>query len=384
MNEEEKDNKVKETFSSNKIADKVKISNEFYRDLFFQDVKGNFIVKESMPIEANRIIINILNVLRNRQFQYGVSDDSFQLDLFKKTYLEDDESYAKIVMRTSDISKSRNLELTKKGLQFLVNYKQEWHTVKYINSKGDIEKKQFYGGLIIDPTIYKGQVSFYINPYWFKKIVALANYNYVLYSLVYSVKSHKQFLFALWLNTLKEDGTKVTLEYMNRTWGINYKDLRTLKKGFLDPIKKVLDKSSSFSFNSSVSGNFIGITRYQLKSIGSGAAESINLSSQDNQFKLYKLSYIKKRHNLTKKELEHIEKIFDMDFGAKFLFSSAYKNLVKKYNTARRKDNNNPLITDIPFSALLDEIQEEVISLYSATKHAQISPKGYPIFNAPL
>src|SRR5690606_1736724 len=232
---EEKDNKVKETFSSGSKADKVKISNEFYRDLFFHDVNGNLVVKESMPIEANRIIINILNVLRNRQFQYGVTDESIQLDLFKRTYLEDEESYAKIVMKTSDISQSRNLESTKRGLQFLVNFKQEWHTVKFINSKGDVEKKQFYGGLIIDPTIYKGQVSFFINPFWFKKIIALANYNYVLYSLVYSVKSHKQFLFALWLNTLRENGTKVSLEHMNRTWGVNYKDLRALKKNFLDP-----------------------------------------------------------------------------------------------------------------------------------------------------
>ena len=171
---------------------------------------------------------------------------------------------------------------------------------------------------------------------------------------------------------------------MNRTWGINYKDLRTLKKGFLDPIKKVLDKSSSFSFNSSVSGNFIGITRYQLKSIGSAAAESANIASQDDQFKLYKLSYIKKRHNLTKEELNHLEQIFDIDFGAKFLFSSAYKNVVKKYNTAKRKDKNKPVVTDIPFQELLDEIQKEVISIYSATKQAKISPNGYPIFNAPL
>lgn len=381
---EEKDNKVKETFSSGSKADKVKISNEFYRDLFFHDVNGNLVVKESMPIEANRIIINILNVLRNRQFQYGVNDESIQLDLFKRTYLEEEESYAKIVMKTSDISQSRNLESTKRGLQFLVNFKQEWHTVKFINSKGDIEKKQFYGGLIIDPTIYKGQVSFFINPFWFKKIIALANYNYVLYSLVYSVKSHKQFLFALWLNTLRENGTKVSLEHMNRTWGVNYKDLRALKKNFLDPIKKILDKTSSFSFNSSVSGNYIGITRYELKSIGEAATEAKNIKSQDDQFKLYKLAYIKKRHKLTKEEYNQIEKVFEMDFSAKFLFSTAYKNVVKTYNLARRKDGTQPLITDIPFSKLLDEIQQEVISIYKATKHADVAPNGYPIFNAPI
>ena len=71
MNEEEKDNKVKETFSSNKIADKVKISNEFYRDLFFHEDNGNFVVKESMPIEANRIIINILKLFcYSQQFNF--------------------------------------------------------------------------------------------------------------------------------------------------------------------------------------------------------------------------------------------------------------------------------------------------------------------------
>jgi len=383
---EEKDNKVKETFISQAKSEKVKISNEFYRDLFFHYIDGDFVLKESMPIEANRIVVNILDILRNRQFQYKQDQpsESLQLDLFKRTYLSDEESYAKIVMKTSDISTSRNIETIKNGLQFLVNFKQEWHTVSFVNPKGDIEKKQFYGGLIIDPTIYKGQVSFYINPYWFKKIVALANYNYVLYSLVYSLKSHKQFLFALWLNTLRENGTKVTLEYMNRTWGINYKDLRTLKKGFLDPIKKILDKSSSFSFNSSVKGEYLGITRYELKSIGEAAAESSSIKSQDDQFKMYKLSYIKKRHNITPEEYDRLEKVFSLDFSSKFLFSTAYQNVVKRYNLARRKDKNEPLITDVPFSKLIDEIQEEVIKIYKNTKQGEFVPNGFPIFNTPI
>lgn len=383
---ENKDNKVKETFISQSKSDKVKISNEFYRDLFFHYIDGDFVLKESMPIEANRIVVNILDILRNRQFQYKQDQpsESLQLNLFKQTYLTDDEAYAKIVMKTSDISTSRNIETIKNGLQFLVNFKQEWHTVSFINQKGDIEKKQFYGGLIIDPTIYKGQVSFFINPYWFKKIVALANYNYVLYSLVYTLKSHKHFLFALWLNTLRENGTKVTLDYMNKTWGINYKDLRTLKKGFLDPIKKILDKSSSFSFNSSVKGDYIGIMRYELKSIGQAAAESNDLKAQDDQFKMYKLSYIKKRHKLSQEEYNRLETIFALDFSSKFLFSSAYQNVVKRYNNARRKDKNNPLITDVPFSVLIDEIQEEVILIYRSTKQAEFVPNGFPIFNAPI
>lgn len=380
---EDRDNKVKETFVSHSKSDKVKISNEFYRDLFFHFIDGDFVLKEVMPIEANRIIVNILDILRNRQFQYkqDQSSDSLQLDLFKKTYLTDDESYAKIVMKTSDISSSRNIETIKNGLQFLVNFKQEWHTVSFLNPKGEVEKKQFYGGLIIDPTIYKGQVSFFINPYWFKKIVALANYNYVLYSLVYSLKSHKHFLFALWLNTLKENGTKVTLDFMNKTWAINYKDLRTLKKGFLDPIKKVLDKSSSFSFNSSIKGEYLGIIRYELKSIGEAAEEAKSLKSQDDQFKLYKLSYIKKRHKISEEEYNRLEKIFSEDFSAKFLFSSAYQNVVKRYNRQRRKDNDFPLITDIPFARLLDEIQDEIITIYKLTKQAEFVPNGFPIFN---
>src|SRR5690606_23527093 len=111
---------------------------------------------------------------------------------------------------------------------------------------------------------------------------------------------------------------------------------------------------------------------------------SKNIKSQDDQFKLYKLAYIKKRHKLTKEEYDQIGKVFELDFSAKFLFSSAYKNVVKKYNLARRKDSTEPLITDISFSKLLDEIQEEVINIYKSTKHAEVVPNGYPIFNAPI
>ena len=87
---------------------------------------------------------------------------------------------------------------------------------------------------------------------------------------------------------------------------------------------------------------------------------------------------------ITPEEYDRLEKVFTLDFSSKFLFSTAYQNVVKRYNLARRKDKNEPLITDVPFSKLIDEIQEEVIKIYKNTKQGEFVPNGFPIFNTPI
>lgn len=353
-------------------SDKISLDNEFIKELIFDDemVNANMIV--------HRIIFHIGFLLKKDQIYIGkniineeIKVNQMKLQLFDEEFLTYDNTHFVFTMQNAKVNENRSYTKLKAALEFLTNYKRGWYNSK--NSKG--EDISCYGGLISDSVINKnaGTFQFKISAYWLKKILCLNEYNQTLYQLVYSISSNKHMLFWYWLNTLKKEGTNIDFKTLNQRYNLKYKDARSLCKGFLKPIKKSFDVLSLESFNYSIRGNILSIKRYP-RSI-EDIAKTIDLSSNSKSIvkKDYKLSYFKKRHNLSNIQISELKLVMTniKGFDLVILFD-AYSEFVKDCR------KNKILSTDFIGQKFLEEWQKHIILVYRKTQSGLRYPNSYP------
>lgn len=342
------------------IPDRIRLGNHFVDDFIFEDHEA-----ADIPINALRVIFNIVSTISNEQFR--PEDRPKQLSLFDEEFETENNIFAAIKIRNNKISPSGSTKQVVDAYEFLAKFKMSWY--KSVNSKG--KEIKTFGGLISTPSYDKrGYTTFLISSYWLKKLMVIPEYNYVLYNLVYNIKNNKHIIFAIWLSKLPENGAVLKLSTLNKKFGLNYKTANDFCFKFLKPARISLNKYNNLSFNYKYEKDSIFIIPYNTKTIA-----DVDLSSDTRELLeiTRRLIYFRKRYGLHKQEMVQFSHQYKYILQTRELIEKAFKAFIK---TSRLKGIKS---TEFQGTAFLNEIQEQIISLYRNTKMGELLPNGYPI-----
>lgn len=353
--------KIKKSYLwDDKEVDYIRFSNGLVDDFLLDS--GNFV---DIPINALRVIFNIISIVRNDQFR--PEDRPKQLSLFEEEFEADNNVFAQITLKNNRVSPSGSTHQVVKAYEFLTKFKMEWH--KSLNSKG--EEIRTFGGLISNPTYnQRGCTTFLISRYWLRKIIVITEYNLILYKLVYNIKSNKHILFAFWLRKIPDGGTKLKLSTFNAKFGLNYTKSGDFCSKFLFEVRKSLDRFNDISFNYNYRNDLIHIVPYRTKKIeDDSVGNETKLQILSNQ----RLRYFKKRFNLNEDSFEKLKFEYSKFPRSRVLIEESYVEFVAN---CRAKNVKSVIFQN---SLFLEQIQRILIQKYLETKIGKKFPNGYPV-----
>ncbi len=353
------------------IPDRIRLGNHFVDDFIFDDSEA-----ADIPINALRVIFNIISIISNEQFR--PQDRPIQLSLFDEEFETENNIFASIKIRNSKISPSGSTKQVIDAYEFLARFKMGWY--KSINSKG--KEIKTFGGLISTPSYDKrGYTTFLVSSYWLKKILVIPEYNYVLYNLVYNVRNNKHIIFAIWLSKLPENGTVLKLSTFNKKFGLNYKTTKDFCFKFLKPARISLNNYNTLSFNYTYNKYSISIIPILTKTVLRDSSDINNkeaLKSKDEYFEQNenisrRLIYFKRRYGLQENEMLHFSHQYRNIPQTRTLIEKAFKEFIRLNRLKKTKS------TALQGKDFLNEIQGLIIQIYQGTKMGELLPNGYPI-----
>ena len=353
------------------IPDRIRLGNHFVDDFIFDDSEA-----ADIPINALRVIFNLISIIGNEQFR--PQDRPKQLSLFDEEFETDNNIFASIKIKNSKISPSGCTKQVIDAYEFLAKFKMGWY--KSVNSKG--KEIKTFGGLISTPSYDKrGYTTFLVSSYWLKKLLVIPEYNYVLYNLVYNVRNNKHIIFAIWLSKLPENGTVLKLSTLNKKFGLNYKTTKDFCFKFLKPARISLNTFNTLSFNYTYNKDSIFIIPFLTKTIlednsFTNIKESLKLSEvhfDQSERITRRLIYFKKRYGLQENEILHFFHQYKNIPQTRALIEKSFKEYVRNCRLKKIKSTN------YQGQQFLNEIQEHMKQIYRSTKMGELLPNGYPI-----
>lgn len=363
MNIPEKDLKlIRKEFEKKdeRFPDRIRLGNNFVDDFIFENSEA-----ADIPINALRVIFNIVSIISSEQFR--PEDRPKQLTLFDEKFETENNTFASIKIRNSKISPSGSTKQVVDAYEFLAKFKMSWY--KSLNSKG--REIKTFGGLISTPSYdHRGYTSFLISSYWLKKLMVIPEYNYILYNLVYNIKNNKHIIFAIWLSKLPENGTVLKLSTLNKKFRLNYKTANDFCFKFLKPVRISLEKFNNLSFNYKYVRDHIFIIPHLTKTI---LDDTLSVDPQDRLEITRRLIYFRKRYGLQEDEMLQFSHQYRNITQTRALIDQSFKEFIK---TNRLKGIKSTIFQGKMF---LNEIQEIIIEKYRNTKMGELIPNGYPI-----
>lgn len=364
---------IRKVFENKKevISDRIRLGNQFVDDFIFDDSEA-----ADIPINALRVIFNIISIISNEQFR--PQDRPKQLSLFDEEFETENNIFASIKIKNSRISPSGSTKQVIEAYEFLAKFKMGWY--KSVNSKG--KEIKTFGGLISTPSYDKrGYTTFLVSSYWLKKLLVIPEYNYVLYNLVYNVRNNKHIIFAIWLSKLPKNGTVLKLSTLNKKFGLNYKTTKDFCFKFLKPVRISLNTFNTLSFNYTYQKDSIFIIPF-LSNLSLKDNLSINIknpldSSETNAVPAEKITrrliYFKKRYGLEENQILQFSHQYRNIPQTRELIEKAFREFIRINRLKRIKS------TIFQGKKFLYEIQELIIQIYQSTKMGKLFPNGYPI-----
>ncbi|KQR94207.1 hypothetical protein ASG01_15405 [Chryseobacterium sp. Leaf180] len=353
---------IKKSFENKtgKVPEKIRIGNGFVDDYIFEDHGAS-----DIPINALRVIFNIISIISNEQFR--PADRPKQLSLFDEEFETENNIFASMSILNTKISPSGTTKQVIDAYEYLAKFKMRWY--KSINSKG--REIRTFGGLISTPSYDKrGYTSFLISSYWLKKIMVIPEYNYVLYNLVYKIKNNKHIIFAIWLSKIPEHGTMLKLTTLNRKFGLSYKTANDLCFKFLKQVRANLDQYNNLSFKYRYKADQIFVTPYQTSKLLSSDV----LFNADEQLNItYRLGYFRRKYHLSESEMYHFSHQYRNIAQTRDMIEKSYKEFIRRNRLLRIKSSN------FRGKEFLGYIQELMIEIYRSTKAGQLFPNGYAV-----
>lgn len=357
--ERSQDKVIRKIYENSNHHDLIRLGNKFVDDFLFED---NQIA--DIPINALRVIFNIISLLASDQFR--PEDHPKQLSLFDQEFETDNNVFAAMKIKNTKISPSGSTKQVIDAYEFLTKFKMGWY--RSTNCQG--KEIKTFGGLISTPSYdQRGYTTFLISSYWLKKLMIIPEYNIVLYNLVYNIKNNKHVLFAIWLKKIPSNGTLLKLTTFNHKFGLNYKNTKDFCTKFLNPARKNLDKFSDLSFNYKKESGSIRIIPYSTKTIED---QEISLHTKETLEIKYRLNYLKKRYGLSNDDFTNFSYHYKKIPTTRKLIEIAYKEFISR----TRRQN----VQSIKYQgkAFLQEIQNIIIEFYKVSKAGQTIPNGYP------
>lgn len=354
-----------------KIPERIRIGNQFVDDFIFADHEA-----ADIPINALRVIFNIISIISNEQFR--PEDRPKQLSLFDEEFETENNIFASIKIRNNKISPSGSTKQVVDAYEFLTKFKMSWY--KSVNSKGRVIKT--FGGLISTPSYdQRGYTTFLISSFWLKKLLVIPKYNYVLYNLVYNIRNNKHIIFAIWLSKIPENGTVVKLSTLNKKFGLNYKSANDFCFKFLKSVRINLIKFNALSFNYKYKKDSIFIIPYNIKAISNDNffgnkrenLESREVYTEQKEKITRRLNYFRKRYGLKENEMIQLVHQYKNIPQTRELIEKAFKEFIKINRLKGIKS------TEFQGKLFLSEIQKLIIQFYRNTKMGELVPNGYPM-----
>lgn len=99
-----------------KSVDRIRLGNQFVDDFVFEDHEA-----ADIPINALRVIFNIISILSSEQFR--PEDRPKQLSLFDEAFETDNNIFASMKIRNSKISPSGSTKQVVDAYEFLARFK---------------------------------------------------------------------------------------------------------------------------------------------------------------------------------------------------------------------------------------------------------------------
>ncbi|MDC8105030.1 hypothetical protein MTQ00_10805 [Chryseobacterium sp. B21-037] len=351
---------VRKEFSSERIPESIRLGNNFVDDFIFDENNQ----AADIPINALRVIFNIISIISNEQFR--PEDRPVQLSLFDEEFETENNTYALMKIKNSKISPSGSTKQVVSAYEFLAKFKMGWY--RSLNKKG--REIKTFAGLISTPTYdERGYTSFLISSYWLKKLIVIPEYNYMLYHLVYNIKNNKHIIFAMWLAKLPHTGTALKLSTFNNKFDLNYRTANDFCFKFLKPVKSNLDSYSTLSFNFKYNGDSIAIQPYSTSSIPTDKL----IIDQEHLYITYRINYFKKRYHLQDQEMQQFAYQYRNLVQTRDLIEKSYNYFIKGNRKLKRKSS------DFKGKFFLKEIQDIMIDLYRTTRMGKLLPEGYPV-----
>jgi hypothetical protein len=356
---------------SERVPDKIRLGNHFVDDFIFEDHEA-----ADIPINALRVIFNIISIISNEQFR--PEDRPKQLSLFDEEFETENNIFASIKIRNNKISPSGSTKQVVDAYEFLTKFKMSWY--KSVNTKG--KEIRTFGGLISTPSYdNRGYTTFLISSYWLKKLMVIPEYNYVLYNLVYNIRNNKHIIFAIWLSKLPENGTVVKLSTLNKKFGLNYKTSKDFCFKFLKPASISLNTFNTVSFNYKYKRDSIFIIPHLAKkrvdeSLSENSSEALKSKEaypDEKQKITRRLIYFKKRYGLQKSEMIQFSHQYRHIPQVRVLIEKAFEEFIRATRLQGIKS------TEFQGAAFLNKTQEHIIQIYRKTKMGALLPNGYPI-----
>lgn len=364
MNDQNDNNPIeKRHYKGKSSSDIINFPVELRRGLLSPDANKEVL---KMPISSARILFKILNDLSNDQFQTNNAKQRLQLSLFEADFKTEHNTYARFTFKVSDITPTDDYTNIKKGLEFLENLNRGWY--KSVNSKG--KPISSYGGVILDPNVSEGYISFLVSAFWLEKLVSIPKYNTVFFETAWALAKTKQLLFYLWLLEVPDNGTKVNFNKMQELYEYNYKSAKEYAKNVLKPIKIKLNNHSNKSFNYSIRGELIHIVPYYTNDVDL----SIKKTTSEKQKVTQRLHYWKQRHGLSNNDIGVLRSLININPSVFSLFLKSYKRLV--FN-CREKGTK---VTSYQGSDFIKIFQDEIISVYQNSSAGSVKKlrNAYP------
>lgn len=351
---------IRKEFKNERIPESIRIGNHFVDDFIFDENSQ----AANIPINALRVIFNIISIISNEQFR--PEDRPKQLSLFDDDFETENNTFALLKIKNSKISPSGSTKQVINAYEFLAKFKMGWY--KSQNRKG--KEIKTFAGLISTPTYdERGYTSFLISSYWLKKLIVIPEYNYMLYQLVYNIKNNKHIIFAIWLAKLPSTGTVLKLSTFNSKFDLNYRTANDFCFKFLKQVKGSLDKYSTVSFNFKCKGENIAIYPYSTEKIQEA---DLNIDSE-HLFITYRINYFKKRYRLQEQEMLQFAYHYRNILQTRELIEKSYNYFIKKNRKLKLRSS------DFSGKVFLKEIQQLMIELYRDTRMGKFLPDGYPV-----
>jgi len=316
-----------------------------------------------LPVSSFRILFKVLNDVSYDQFH--PTKQMNQLKLFEEDMLTAHNTFASFSFPTKDVDPHLDYKAIMGGLEALENLNKGWHKSK--NSEGKTVKA--FGGVISNPAISEGKVSFLMSSYWISQIMSIPHYNRALFRTPWEMKKGKHILFYLWLLELPDTGTKVNYEKFQEFYDYNYKDAQSLGKYALKPLRELLNRVSNRSFNYKTSGNNINFMPYYTKDVELELEDDTVSAQKITQ----KIHYWKVRHKLEKNHTDMLRSLFNLDGGTFQLLLKSYDEFIK---WCKEESTRATVYTGDNFISIF---QNKIIDYYNSTEMGNIDPTGYPV-----